>query len=103
MPDSQRDFLRPVQGDDLPRLLAWRNHDDIRRVMFNAHTITADETSQWFERESANPLVHLLLFERDSEPAGYVRLHVLAEGGTADWGFYAAPGSPPGTGRRLGL
>ena len=29
-------------------------------------------------------------------------MHEIAAGGIADWGFYAAPDAPKGTGRKLG-
>lgn len=33
---------------------------------------------------------------------GFINIHQIAAGGIADWGFYAAPDAPKGTGKQLG-
>lgn len=96
------EVLRSMGPEDLERVLAWRNHDDVRRYMYNQHEITLAEHGAWFERASRDPARHLLVFEVDGLPLGFVNLHQIAPGGIADWGFYTAPDAPRGTGRRLG-
>ena len=94
--------VRPMLDTDLGRVLAWRNHPDIRRYMYTQHEITFAEHSRWFERVSRNNNYYLLIFEIDDKPLGFINIHKVAEGGIADWGFYVAPDAPKGTGKKLG-
>lgn len=87
---------------DLERVLAWRNHPDVRRFMLTQHEITFDEHLHWFERAQQDSRKHLLIFETDAQPLGFVNFSELAIGGIADWGFYIAPEAPKGSGRLLG-
>ncbi len=96
------DRMRPMTSDDLALVLSWRNHPDIRRYMYTQHEIALTEHQHWFERASENPHKHLLIFEGGSGPQGFVQLTQLSGGPVAEWGFYAAPDAPKGTGRRMG-
>lgn len=87
---------------DLERVLAWRNHPDVRRYMYTQREITPDEHRRWFERAFADPKKHLLVFEMNHEPLGFVKFSEAGDAGVADWGFYAAPDAPKGSGRQLG-
>lgn len=100
MISSQR--VRPMVTTDLDMVLAWRNHPDVRRFMYTQHAISLDEHTRWFDRSSKDPARHLLIFENDSTPLGFINIHQVAAGGIADWGFYVAPDAPQGTGRQLG-
>jgi UDP-4-amino-4,6-dideoxy-N-acetyl-beta-L-altrosamine N-acetyltransferase len=104
MHDSQASVrLRPMTASDLPLVLKWRNDESIRRYMFSTHVISEVESARWFERESADPRTHLLIFEQGGMSSGYVKLHMHGSGRTADWGFYASPKTPRGTGKALGM
>lgn len=87
---------------DLAQVLSWRNHQDIRRHMYTQHEISLEEHARWFSQASQDPARHLLMLEIDAIPLGFINIHQIAHGGIADWGFYAAPGAPKGTGRALG-
>lgn len=87
---------------DIELVLSWRNHPEIRCYMYTRHDISLEEHSRWFERKSADPDHHLLIFEAGTTPLGFINIHQVAPGGIADWGFYAAPDAPKGTGRQLG-
>lgn len=91
-----------MTNEDLTRVLAWRNHEEVRRYMYTQHEISLAEHSRWFERASQDSNRHLLVFESNAVPLGFINLHQIAFGGVADWGFYAAPDAPKGTGRQLG-
>lgn len=91
-----------MQKSDLELVLSWRNHPEIRRYMYTRHEITLDEHNQWFSRHSNDPDRHMLVFELDSTPLGFINIHQIAPGGIAEWGFYTAPDAPAGTGRLLG-
>jgi UDP-4-amino-4,6-dideoxy-N-acetyl-beta-L-altrosamine N-acetyltransferase len=95
--------MRPMVKTDLALVRSWRNHPDIRRYMFTQHEITLDEHAHWFEQVCLNPLKHVLIFEMDGQAFGFVSLYETGPGGIAEWGFYAAPDAPKGTGRSMGL
>ncbi|VVM43127.1 MULTISPECIES: UDP-4-amino-4,6-dideoxy-N-acetyl-beta-L-altrosamine N-acetyltransferase [Pseudomonas] len=88
--------------EDLERVLDWRNHVEVRRFMYTQHEISLTEHTRWFERASLDASRHLLMFESDAVPLGFINIHQIASGGIADWGFYTAPDAPRGTGRQLG-
>ena len=94
--------VRPMTHADLEAVLAWRNHPAVRGYMYTRREIGLDEHARWFERVSADAARHLLVFERDGIPQGFVQFHRTAPGEIAEWGFYAAPDAPAGTGRLLG-
>ena len=94
--------IRPMVHADLERVLAWRNHPDVRRYMYTQHEITLDEHQRWFERTLPDPKKHLLIFEVNQQPLGFVNFNKTGNGGIADWGFYVAPKAPKGSGRQLG-
>jgi UDP-4-amino-4,6-dideoxy-N-acetyl-beta-L-altrosamine N-acetyltransferase len=88
---------------DLERVLAWRNHPDVRGYMYTQHEIKLDEHQRWFERRLQDPKNQLLIFEVDQQPSGFVNFTQTGNGGIADWGFYLASDAPKGSGRQLGL
>jgi len=94
--------VRPMNEGDLERVLSWRNHPEVRRYMYTQHEISIDEHARWFARASQDPARHLLVFEIDTTPLGFINIQQIASGGIADWGFYAAPDAPKGTGHALG-
>ncbi len=94
--------IRPMIHADLELVLAWRNHPDVRRYMYTQHEITLDEHQCWFERTLPDPKKHLLIFEVNQQPLGFVNFNETGNGGIADWGFYVAPDGPKGSGRKLG-
>lgn len=87
---------------DLDRVLAWRNHKEVRRYMYSQHEIGLSEHTRWFERASQDADRHLLIYEEDAVPLGFINICQIAFGGIADWGFYVAPDSPKGTGKKMG-
>ncbi|MNJ17315.1 UDP-4-amino-4,6-dideoxy-N-acetyl-beta-L-altrosamine N-acetyltransferase [compost metagenome] len=95
-------IIRPMTARDLVRVLEWRNHPEVRRYMYTQHEIGLDEHRQWFENSQSNGSRHLLIFEKQGEPLGFVNITESIPGHIADWGFYLAPEAPKGTGRLLG-
>ena len=91
-----------MSQSDLEIVLKWRNHESIRRFMYTQHEIQMDEHSLWFKRVSVDPKQHLLIYQMDFKPLGFIRIQEISAGGIASWGFYAAPETPPGTGSALG-
>ncbi len=102
MRESKLSGVRPMDESDFDQVLSWRNHPEVRRFMYTHHEISIEEHARWFARASQDPERHLLVFEIDTTPLGFINIHQIASGGIADWGFYAAPDAPKGTGRALG-
>lgn len=95
--------VRAMAEADLALVLSWRNHPEVRRFMFHQGGIGLEEHRAWFERLSADASSHLLVYlDAAGVPAGFARLTRVDAGPVADWGFYAAPGAPRGTGLGLG-
>lgn len=94
--------LEPLVEADLATVRAWRNHPAVRCHMFSTHEITEAEHLQWFNRQQADATRRLWLFRRGGVPLGFVHFSGVVPGGVAEWGFYAAPGAPRGTGGALG-
>lgn len=95
--------IRPVTEGDLVTVLRWRNHPEVRRNMFAQHEIGIAEHREWFDIACLDSSRRLLIVEEAKQAIGYVQFSRVAEGGIADWGFYARPGAPKGTGRKLGM
>lgn len=95
--------IRAVTYDDLPMVLVWRNHPEVRRFMFTQHEISLDEHRDWFARVSHDPSRRLFIVEEVQEAIGYVQFNSVSPGGVTDWGFYARPDAPKGSGRKLGV
>lgn len=95
-------LIRKVAEADLPMLLAWRNHTDVRRNMFTQHEISLNEHRNWFAKASQDPNKSLLIVEDNKQAIGYVQFSNVEINGIAHWGFYARPNSPKGAGQKLG-
>jgi UDP-4-amino-4,6-dideoxy-N-acetyl-beta-L-altrosamine N-acetyltransferase len=88
---------------DLEQILEWRNHPDVRRYMYTQHEITLSEHTNWYAKANNTPNQYLLIFELGGTPTGFINIKQLEAGAVADWGFYVAPGSEKGTGKKLGM
>lgn len=96
--------LRPVQFNDLPLILEWRNRPEIRKLMFTTHEISTEEHYAYFER-SWNDLTkrHLLCVAEDGTPVGVVNLNGIdVRNRNAFWGFYSGDPSQRGIGTWMG-
>jgi len=94
--------VRSMNKGDIEQVLFWRNHPDVRHYMYTQNEISLEEHARWFARASQDPERHLLVFEIGGTPLGFINIHQIESGGIADWGFYAAPDAPKGTGQALG-
>lgn len=95
-------MIRRLTSNDLAMVLSWRNHPSVRSMMFDSLIIEMDEHRGWFDRTSQDATRRLLIVEADENPVGFVQLDGVEPGGVSDWGFYARPEAPAGTGRLLG-
>jgi UDP-4-amino-4,6-dideoxy-N-acetyl-beta-L-altrosamine N-acetyltransferase len=95
--------VRGMREADLETVLQWRNHPDIRRWMYSSHEISPSEHREWYTRSQEDRRRHLLMVQEAGVPFGFVQFTETGNDGVADWGFYTAPGSSRGSGRKLGL
>jgi UDP-4-amino-4,6-dideoxy-N-acetyl-beta-L-altrosamine N-acetyltransferase len=95
-------LVRRMEEHDLSPVLEWRNDPKVREHMFTRHEISATEHRAWFDRASADPSRHLLIFEIDSVRLGFVNYQAPGSGPIAEWGFFLSPAAPKGTGPALG-
>ena len=96
--------LRLLEEADLPRALAWRNQDHIRRWFLHSDVITPEQHRQWFEahRDRDDDFVFVIEETQDlHKPVGQVSLYRI------DWAGHRAEygrlliGEPDAVGRGL--
>jgi UDP-4-amino-4,6-dideoxy-N-acetyl-beta-L-altrosamine N-acetyltransferase len=94
--------LRPMTKSDLQMVLNWRNHPDVRKMMYSQHLISADEHESWWTAQQSRLDRRHMLFEADGKPIGVVSFTAIdRENRKAEWAFYAALPAPKGTGRMM--
>jgi UDP-4-amino-4,6-dideoxy-N-acetyl-beta-L-altrosamine N-acetyltransferase len=94
--------IRTVTEKDLPMLLAWRNHPEVRQFMFTHHEISREEHLKWYASASQDTRRQLLIVQEADTAIGYVQFNHVTSGGISDWGFYKCPDAPKGSGNKLG-
>lgn len=95
-------MIREVAETDLSMILEWRNHPNVRRFMLNQHEIAWEEHSKWFHLTILDPQKKIYIVEESGQPLGFVQFKGVFPGGVSDWGFYVAPNSSKGTGKKIG-
>lgn len=94
--------IRRMHEGDLAMVLAWRNHPDIRTRMLDQDFVREDKHWEWFAKANLDPGRTLLIYESEGRACGFAQFTETRRGsGVADWGFYAAPDAPKGSGRNL--
>ncbi len=84
--------LRPADDADAARILAWRNHPAVRRVMFTDHLIQPDEHAAWWSRVRLSPDHRVLVVVHGGIDCGVVTFTRHAtQPDTWLWGFYLDP------------
>lgn len=91
-----------MKASDLERVLAWRNHPDVRCYMFTQQEIPWEEHVRWFDRSRNDPSKRLLIVEQREVALGFVHFSDVTPGGIANWGFYTVPGAQKGAGKKIG-
>jgi UDP-4-amino-4,6-dideoxy-N-acetyl-beta-L-altrosamine N-acetyltransferase len=100
--------LREIEERDLAQLLAWRNEERIRQVMYTDHVITPEEHRRWFDKIKANTAgmnSRHWLFEHQGIVLGQVNVVDIDQRHRhCHWGFYIGERSAPkGSGMVLGI
>jgi UDP-4-amino-4,6-dideoxy-N-acetyl-beta-L-altrosamine N-acetyltransferase len=89
---SDEIHLKPMQQGDLEMVLAWRNHESIRKEMISQTAILMDDHVRWYEQCVVDIKRLLLVGYLDSgEPVGFVQFSSLEPSTASQWGFYRAP------------
>lgn len=93
--------LRPVTAEDSATIYAWRNHEQIRRWMFDREEIIWENHQNWFAKQLNNPdFIMRLYMAADGRERGFVAF-TRRSAGEWEWGFYLSPDCPRGNGVRL--
>jgi UDP-4-amino-4,6-dideoxy-N-acetyl-beta-L-altrosamine N-acetyltransferase len=95
--------IRELTEEDLPKVLNWRNHPKVRSFMLTQHEISFEEHRHWFYKVTQEKKHHLFIVEQVGQSIGFVQFNRSTAEGVADWGFYASPNAPRGTGIKLGI
>ena len=92
--------LRPATPADCARIHAWRNHPNIRAMMFQPDPIPLPQHQAWFAAQLTNPNFKMYIYTLGNTPQGYGSLKRIAPN-EYEWGFYLAPDCPRGNGSIL--
>jgi UDP-4-amino-4,6-dideoxy-N-acetyl-beta-L-altrosamine N-acetyltransferase len=82
--------FRQASDGDRVAVLRWRNHPDVRRVMFTDHEISEVEHQQWWERARSDARYRLLICQWEGRDVGVVNFSNIDDS-SCDWGFYFDP------------
>lgn len=72
--------VRALTEDDLPMVLAWRNHPAIRSYMLTQHEISLQEHRKWYERVQHDKTRQQLIVRDGIEPIGFVQFKPVTPG-----------------------
>lgn len=101
MTKDHKNILRHMRESDLEFVRSWRNHGSIREYMFHQDLISSQEHRVWFEKAQHDSSKELFIFENDLAPQGFAQVKYSYASSVAEWGFYAAPEAPSGTGTEM--
>jgi RimJ/RimL family protein N-acetyltransferase len=87
--------LRPLQVEQLPLTLAWRNRDGVRQRFLNSDVVAPEAHQSWYQRylEKADDVVLLAYEAGERQPFGQVAIYAIDfPAGEAEVGrFVVAP------------
>jgi UDP-4-amino-4,6-dideoxy-N-acetyl-beta-L-altrosamine N-acetyltransferase len=83
------DFV-DLQKDDLLKILAWRNHKDVRKWMKNTNVISKAEHFEFVNNLSGDTSRKYWYVKCKKKPTSVVYLNNLHKN-EAEWGIYLAP------------
>lgn len=96
--------LRDIVEDDLDKILAWRNQEHIRSVMFNNDIIDWQQHSNWYKEIKSNNNKISKIFSVNKIDYGILNINNIDNySNKCSWGFYIGDtNAPKGTGKLLG-
>jgi len=66
--------LRPVAEKDIRKIFDWRNHPDVRKMMFNDRLLTIQEHEAFWKKRLASKPMLVWMVVADGKDAGVARL-----------------------------
>lgn len=66
--------LRPISKNDIDMLYSWRNHPQVRKMMFNNKPISIEEHRAFWNKLLAEKTALSFIILYENEPVGMVRL-----------------------------
>lgn len=94
--------LRPINIEDGPLVLAWRNSLTVRSFMSDQSAISGSDHEIWLEKTLHDPTRTALLVMEHETPVGFVQFQLVGPE-VAEWGFYKSPDARHGLGRAICL
>jgi len=90
--DSMYSFVNFIDLDiqDKKLILEWRNHESIRKWMYNSDVVALENHLEFINRLKDNTTKLYFLVKRKGKPVGVISL-VDIENNVGDWGYYIAP------------
>ena len=93
--------LRRLAAADGPRVLAWRNSQEVAAYMYGDHAIAEAEHARWLDAALTRPDRCYWIVELDGAPVGLANLaRIDPEASRCEWAFYLA--DPAVRGRGVG-
>jgi len=86
---SYKNFIS-LSDEEKIIVLNWRNHESIRKWMFNQSTINLDDHLKFIKNLSDKKTQKYWLVFRDLVPVGTTSIIDIADK-SAEWGYYIAP------------
>ena len=91
--------LRPLNDEDSPRLLAWRNSPEVAAYMYTDHLISPDEHARWFAGIAGDARRDYRVIEVDGVPVGLANFYDIdPRQGRAAGAYYLADPAVRGKG-----
>ena len=95
-------MLSPVSNNDLELILKWRNHPEVRAVMFTDREISLSEHLAWWEKMKGDPGRRVFIFLYRGQPVGVVNyFNINIDQRYSHWGFYLDNGRDWAPGEKL--
>ncbi len=70
--------LRPLQLDDITRVLEWRNLPEVATYMYTDHRISDAEHARWFASAMTDETKRYWIIELDGVPVGVANLYDIS-------------------------
>lgn len=79
MLEGDRIILTPLEREDLPLIVEWRNQPSVRRCFFDKSLISRSGQEEWFRRYLADPRRQIFIarLKEKGEPVGIIGFYAI--------------------------
>lgn len=79
MPEGDRIRLTPLEQEDLPLIVEWRNQPSVRRCFFDKSIISRSGQEEWFRRYLADPSRQIFIarLKEKGEAVGMIGFYAI--------------------------